>query len=147
MQTPIDLLAQRQQEMAEQAAASERARQQNLRVFEAMWLTLGRDVLLLDGNRHDAELAEARGLAVFRWNQLINIEQQVIREEQALAARPKKRPSAPGDDLVPDRTLAERDRAFEEESKGRRDGLEVLKAQAKHERASLRVMSRRRGGE
>jgi hypothetical protein len=27
--------------------------------------------------------------------------------------------------------------AFEEESKGRRDGLEVLKAQAKHERAEL----------
>jgi hypothetical protein len=92
---------------------------------------------MLEGSRHDAELAEARGLAMSRWNQLINIEQQVIREEQALAARPKKRRPAPGDDLVPDRTLAERDRAFEEESKGRRDGLEVLKAQAKHERAEL----------
>jgi hypothetical protein len=29
--------------------------------------------------------------------------------------------------------------AFEEESKGRRDGLEVLKAQAKRERAELEV--------
>jgi hypothetical protein len=38
---------------------------------------------------------------------------------------------------VPDRTLAKCDRAFEEESRGRRDGLEVLKAQAKHERAEL----------
>ena len=102
MQTPVDMLARHQQEMAEQAAAGERARRANVNRFVELWLTLGADVLKLDGTRHDAERAEARGLAMSRWNQLINIEQQVIREEQALVARPRKRPPAPGDDLVPD---------------------------------------------
>ena len=84
-----------------------------------LWLTLGPDVLKLDGTRHDAELMEARGLAMSRWGQLLNLEQQVIREEQYLAARSKKRPTQPGDDLLPDRTLTERDRAWAEETKGK----------------------------
>lgn len=56
---------------------------------------------------------------------------------QCLAALPKKRPAAPGDDMLASEVIERLNRAFEEESKGRRDGFEVLKAQAKHERAEL----------
>jgi hypothetical protein len=67
----------------------------------------------------------------------IGLEQQVQREEQAVAARPRKRPAARGDDMLATEVIKRLESAFEEESKGRRDGLEVLKAQAKHERAEL----------
>jgi hypothetical protein len=137
MQAPTDLIAQQQRKMAERAAAGERARVANVHRFIEMFLTLGPDAAKLDGSRHDSELAEAKASAASRWTRLFDLESQVQREEQAVAARPKMRPAAPGDDLLPDRTLAERDRAFEEETKGRRDGLEVLKAQAKRERAEL----------
>jgi hypothetical protein len=39
MQTPTDLVAQYQQQQAEQAAAAERGRKQNLELFTRMWLT------------------------------------------------------------------------------------------------------------
>lgn len=91
----------------------------------------------LDGTRHDAELMEAKALAAHRWHRLLDLEQQVVREEQKLAGRPRTRPNEPGDDLVPNRTLAERDRAWEEQTKDRRDSLGALKEQAKAERKEL----------
>lgn len=144
MQTPTELAARYQQEMAEQAAAGERARKQNVEVFARMWLTLGSDVLKLDGNRHDAALAEARGLAVFRWNQLINMEQQVIREEQKLATRPKTRPVQRADDQLPDRTIEKQDREWQAKTEYLRTTLEELKEQAKRERKELESYITRR---
>jgi hypothetical protein len=94
---PVDLVEQQRQQLAEQAAANERARTENIRVFQAMWLTLGADVLKLVGTAHDAELAEAKGLAAHRWNVLLNQEAHVMRDEQALAESPKKRPSDQND--------------------------------------------------
>lgn len=43
MQALIDLFERDRRKMAEQAAAGEAARKQNIQVFEAMWLGLGRD--------------------------------------------------------------------------------------------------------
>jgi hypothetical protein len=68
---------------------------------------------------------------------LHSLEQQIQREEQAVAARPRKRPPARGDDMLADEVIKRLEAAFEEEARGRRDGLEVLRAQAKHERAEL----------
>ena len=125
------------QEANKQQQEFEQAHQTNVRLFAEMFLSLGPDCLKLGGNRHDGELLEAKAIAAARWEQLFNLEQQVQREEQAVAARPKKRPAAPGDDMLASEVVERLNRAFEEESKGRRDGLEVLKAQAKHERAEL----------
>ena len=48
----------------EQAAATQR----NVELFEAMFLSLGPDCLKITGTAHDAELAEAKGRAAWRWN-------------------------------------------------------------------------------
>jgi hypothetical protein len=124
--------------MAEEAAAGERAYRQNVAVFERMWLTLGSDVIkVADGTRHDQALAEAKSLAASRWNQLLNIEQQIVREEQILAKRGKKRPPAHDEELLPDRTVAQRDAAYLDETKHRQSALAELKEQAKAERREL----------
>jgi hypothetical protein len=73
------------------------------------------------------------------------MEEQIVREEQQLAARPKTRPAQQGDDLLPDRTIAQRDADWQVETKNRRAGLEDLKEQAKRERKELEsyIKSRR----
>jgi hypothetical protein len=131
----------RQREMAEQAATNERAYRSNVEIFTRMWLTLGSDVIkVADGSRHDQALAEAKSLAASRWNQLLSIEQQIVREEQLLAARPKTRPVQQGDDLLPDRTIDERNRQWLDEKKHRRGVLDGLKEQAKAERKELEAL-------
>lgn len=125
------------EEAAKQQQEAEQVHQRNVTTFVKMFFGLGADCLKLGGNRHDQELLEAKAVAAARWEQLLNIEQQVVREEQAVAARPRKRPPAPGDDMLATEVIRRLELAFEEESKGRRDGLEVLKAQAKREREEL----------
>jgi hypothetical protein len=130
--------AARQRAMAEEAAAGERAYRQNVEIFTRMWLTLGSDVIkVADGSRHDQALAEAKSLAASRWNQLLSIEQQIVREEQILATRGKKRPPAHDEELLPDRTVAQRDAAYLDETKHRQAALADLKEQAKRERREL----------
>ena len=51
-----------------------------------MFLSLGADCIKIATTRHDAELAGAKGLAGSRWEQLLNLESQIQREEQCLAA-------------------------------------------------------------
>jgi hypothetical protein len=146
MQTPLDLIARHQQEMAEQVAADERAYRSNVTRFVEMFLSLGADVVkIAEGTRFDGQLTEAKGQAAWRWNQLIGMEQQIVREEQQLALRPKKRPAQPGDEVVPDRTLAQRDAQWLDETKHRRDALAGLREQAKRERRELEsyIKSRR----
>jgi len=65
------------------------------------------------------------------------MEQQVQREQQNLDARPKKRPVSAADDTLPDRTIEKQDRAWEDETKSRRDSLAGLKDQTKAERKQL----------
>lgn len=138
MQTPIDVLARRQQEMAEQAAAADAAHKANVNRFVELWLSLGADILKVAGsNRHNAELAEAQGLAAARWNGLVGMESQIQREEAALAIRPKNRPTQPGDDELPDRTLKQRDAEWQDKTKYLRDSLAALKAEAASERRLL----------
>jgi hypothetical protein len=134
--------AARQRQAQEQAAAAERGRKQNIELFTKMWLSLGADVLKLEGTRHDQELAEAKGLAAYRWSQLLQMEQQVIREEQQLASRSKNRPAQFGDEQLPNRTLDERNRQWQDETKHRRAALAELKEQAKRERKELEALRR-----
>ena len=132
----------RQRQMQEQARAAEEGRRKNVAILETMWLTLGPDVLKFDGTRHDTELNEARGLAMSRWNQLLSLEQQVVREEALLAARPTNRPAQKGDEVLPDRTLEQRNVAWQDETKHKRGALADLKEQAKRERKELEALRR-----
>ena len=52
----------------------------NLETFEALFLSLGPDVVKLDGSRHDAELMTAKASAAGRWLRLQQLEAQVERE-------------------------------------------------------------------
>ena len=42
----------------------------NLETFEALFLSLGPDVVKLDGSRHDSELMQAKATAAGRWMRL-----------------------------------------------------------------------------
>ena len=108
-----------------------------MQLFEGLFLGLGSDCMKLDGTRHDAELMEARGRAAARWHQLLQMEQQVERDTAALAARPKKRPSERADETLPDRTLDQRNAAWEEETKSRHVALAELRRLVSTERAEL----------
>jgi hypothetical protein len=136
MQTPL------RQEMAEDASQDERARIANVQRFVAMFLSLGSDVVKIAGTAHDSELAEAKGLAAGRWYRQLDLEQQVLRDEEQLAARPKTRPAQKGDDMLPDRTIAQRDAAYLDETNHRKAALAELKEQAKRERKELEALRR-----
>jgi hypothetical protein len=126
------------QQMREAAANAERVRAENVQVFTKMWLTLGSDVVIVaDGSRHDAALAEARSLAAHRWSRLLSQEEQIIRDEAVLAGRPKQRPSQPGDDIVPDRTIQKWNAEWEDQTRLMREELVNLKQSAKNERKAL----------
>jgi hypothetical protein len=129
--------AARQRQMEEQARAAEEGRRKNIALFERMWLGLGPDCIRAAGSQHRPEIDEALGLATSRWHHLHDLEAQVQREEQILATRPKSRPAAPGDELLPDRTIAQRDADWEVQTRDRRAGLAELKEQAKVERKLL----------
>jgi hypothetical protein len=136
----MDGYQQRQLEMQEQAARDAAARKQNVEVLTRLWLCLGPDVMKFVGTAHDAELAEARGLASSRWFRLLDLEQQILRDEAALASRPKTRPSQLGDDVLPDRTIASRTAAYADETKARIASLADLREQAKNERKALEAL-------
>jgi hypothetical protein len=133
------------QQMEDQQREFERARQRNVELFTAMFLSLGPDCIkIANGTRHDGELAEARGLAAWRWNQLLGMEQQIVREEQRLASRPKTRPAQPGDDELPDRTLKQRDAEWQDKTKYLRDSLAALRSEAASERRLLESFTARK---
>jgi hypothetical protein len=79
---------------------------------------------------------------VHRWNRLVDLEAQVVREEGILAARPKIRPAQPGDEVLPDRMLKQRNAAWQDETKHKRGALAELKEQAKRERKELEALRR-----
>ncbi len=137
MQTPIDLFARHQQELAEQAAAGERARIANVQRFTQMWLMLGQDCIPAASSGHRPEIDEALGLATHRWGRLLDMEAQVQRDGQQLAARPKTRPAQFDDDKLPDRTLEQRNKDYAAETAGMEAALEELRDLAKSERREL----------
>jgi hypothetical protein len=132
-----DAYAARQQQMQEQAAAGERAYRSNVNRFVGMFLSLGPDATKLDGNRHDAELAEAKALAAARWFRLLGAEAQVQREEAVLASRPKNRPAELTDEALPDRTIEKRTADWQEQTKHMRAAHAELKEQTRAERREL----------
>jgi hypothetical protein len=83
-----------------------------------MFLSLGADCIkIAEGTRFDGQMTEAKGLAASRWNQVLSMEQQVVREEGILAARPKTRPAQPGDEVLPDRLIDQRNADWQVETK------------------------------
>lgn len=138
-----DMFEAQQRQIAEQAAANERGRRQNVETFTNMFLSLGADVVKLAGTAHDAELIEARGLAAYRWEQLLGMEAQVGREEQALALRPKKRPRELGDDLLAAEAIKRFEQAFEDQTKHRVGSLAELKKLAAAERNALESFTKK----
>jgi hypothetical protein len=140
-----DAVAMRQRQMQEQARADEEAYKKNVLRFCEMYLTLGPDVTkLATSTRFDGALREACGIAANKWSQLLEKEEQVIREEAALASRPKNRPAQQGDDLLPDRTLDARNAAWDDETRHRRESLAALKEQAERERKELEAFVTKR---
>jgi hypothetical protein len=62
--------------------------------YTRMWLTLGADCIKAASSSHQQEVAEALGLASHRWNKLLAMEEQVVREEQDLAGAAEGAPIA-----------------------------------------------------
>ena len=139
-----DLAERQRQQMAEQAAAAEAAHKANVNRFVELWLTLGADILKLEGTRHDAELAEAKGLAATRWNVLLGMESQIQREEATLATRPKKRPISAMDDTLPDRTIEKQEREWQDKSTYLHATLADLRKSAATERKDLQSYTAKR---
>lgn len=136
----IDQLELQRQQMQEAAANAERGRKQNIEIFTRLFLSLGADCVKVASSNFDGELAEARSLASYRWNRLLDLEAQCQREEATLAGRPKKRPTVPSDDAVPDRTLEKWNAAWEQETASMAENLKQLKQQAKDERKALEAL-------
>ena len=109
----------------------------NLELFEALFLSLGPDVVKLDGSRHDAELMTAKASAAGRWMRLQQLEEQVEREAAILAARPKERGYAPGDEFVADSIVARQAEAWKAQTDEMASSLEYIREEAKKERAIL----------
>jgi hypothetical protein len=87
---------------------------------------------------------EARLAAASRWHRLVELEGQIVREEQALAARPKKRPQQPNDDLIAPEGLKRLEDEFASRADYQRASLEELKEQAKKERSEVESFTRGR---
>jgi hypothetical protein len=130
--------------MEEQARAAEEGRRKNLALFERMWLTLGADCIRAAGSQHQVEVAEALGIATSRWSRLLDMEQQVIREEQQLSSRPKNRPAERTDETLPDRTIEKRNADWQEQTKHMRAAHAELRKLAEAERKELESFVARR---
>jgi hypothetical protein len=137
-----DQYAQNAAPAAGASCGSRTCRVANVQRFVQMWLTLGQDCIPAAGSGHRPEIDEALGLATHRWGRLLDMEAQIIREEQTLAARGKTLPTQPGDEMLPDRTISQRDAAYLDETKHRKAALAELKEQAKREREELEALRR-----
>lgn len=139
MMTPdVQDLIQRERHAAqEQAEANARARAGNVKTFERMWFTLGVDCIKAANSNHRSEFDEALSLASHRWSKLLDMEGQIQREAVALGSRPKKRPVSRGDALIPDRTIAEWEEAWEQQTKHGVLALAQLRELAAAERSEL----------
>jgi hypothetical protein len=126
-----------EREARETAAALVRGREKNIRIFEAMWLGLGADVLRCSNQSHRSEADEALALASHRWNRLLDLEAQVAREQEILATRPKKRAAEPNDRMLAPEVVARLGSDYEQQTKSMQDELTELRKQAAAERKIL----------
>jgi hypothetical protein len=117
----------------------------NLETFEALFLSLGPDVVKLDGSRHDAELMTAKASAAGRWLRLQQLEAQVEREAAILAARPKERGYTPGDEFIADSLVERQATAWKVQTDEMASSLEYIREQAKKERKELEKFVVRNG--
>jgi hypothetical protein len=113
---------QQRQQMEEQQREAEHASRRNVEVFERMFLSLGVDAIKAAGSSHDSELAEARALAADRWSRLLDLEAQVQRDEQLLAAR-GKRPADPADKMLAPEVVRRMEKEYEAQTKFRAESV------------------------
>ena len=125
------------EEVAKQQQELEQARQRNVTTFVSMFLTLGSDCTRIAGTVHDAELAEAKGIAASRWEQLLGMEAQIPREEANLAVLERGRVADAGDEFAPRELIAHKDAQHRDRVESRRAGLKQLKEEAKRVRKEL----------
>jgi len=144
MQTPMDLIARHQQEMAEQAAADERSRKNNIETFLRMWLSLGADCIKAVGSSHADEINESLGLASYRWEQLLGMEAQIPREEAKLATLERGRVPEPADEFTPKELLAKKDAAHRDREESTRSSIKQVKEEAKRVRKELESYTAKR---
>jgi hypothetical protein len=90
-------------------------------------------------------LAAGKAAAAARWEQLLNLEAQVPREEANLAAPERGRVPDPNDEFAPRELLAKKDADHRNRVEARRDGLKQLKEEAKRERQELESYITKRG--
>ena len=130
--------AQKQQEEFEQA------HQRNVTTFTRMFLSLGADCTKIAGTAHDAELAEAKGIAASRWEQLLGMEAQIPREEANLAMLERGRVTDPSDEFAGPELRAKKDADHRDRVESRRGGLRQLKEEAKRVRKELESFQAKR---
>ena len=122
--------------------ASPRSRR-NVEVFTTMFLSLRAGCIEIAGSAHDKELAEAKGLAAYRWDQLLAFEAQIPRDEATLAVLELGRGADAGDQWAPEKLIAHKDAAHRERIESERAAIRELKAQTKAERKELESYTRR----
>jgi hypothetical protein len=135
--TPLGLDERQEREYAEQVEQDERARKANVLRLEQMFLSLGDSCRILASSRHDASLAEAKHLAAGRWERLVSMEAQALRDRQTLGERPRKRPSDPNDWKLPSEAVAKLDSDYEAETRTRQAEVDGLRKEAVAERKVL----------
>jgi S-methylmethionine-dependent homocysteine/selenocysteine methylase len=132
------------EEAAKQQQADEQARRRNVTTFTAMFLSLGADCIKIAGTAHDAELAEAKGIAASRWEQLLNLEAQIPREEANLAVLERGRVADSTDEFAGPELRAKKDRDHRDRVEARRAGIKGLREEAKRVRAELESYTAKR---
>jgi hypothetical protein len=137
--TPEEAEAQERQQR-EEAAALVLGHQKNVAIFEKLWLSMGADVLKCSNQSHRAESDEGLALAAHRWNRLLDLEAQIVREQQALAARSKKRPGEPNDRMLAPSVVTRLGREHEQQTKGMQEELTEIRKQATAERKALEAL-------
>jgi hypothetical protein len=85
----------------------------------------------LDNSARDAEILEAKGLAVHRWGSLLDLEAQVQRRPRPWPPGQRKRPSEPADKMLADEVIKRLEAAYASETDGFHVALEELTASAK----------------
>lgn len=127
----------RWEEAAKQQEEFEQARQRNVTTFTRMFLSLGADCTKIAGTAHDRELAEAKGIAASRWEQLLGMEAQIPREEATLAVLERGRVPDPADEFAGPELRAKKDADHRDRVESRRAGVKQLKEEAKRVRKEL----------
>jgi hypothetical protein len=125
------------QAQQDKIASDERARVRNTARFVEAFLTIGPDCSKLETSNWDAQILEAKAKAAARWHHVFALEAQVLRDQQALAARRQNRPDQPGDRMLADEVVARLGKDWTNETEEMRKALKLVKEEALRARKEL----------